>query len=246
MQTPFWTVDYAYHPDAGAGLHRRILGWADLRARQILDTPSGRPCWYVMAFASQTGRIRDLEAAGFASQANVGPESWSKVRVQRPAGLPVADCEHPMGFVIRPLAGQGEIEAYVQLHRAVFESKNMTLEWRGRTLRRPEYLADLDLVAVAPGGRLAAFCVCWLHKGLDNQTSAQIEPFGVHSEFRGLGLGRAVLSEALRRMYHHGVDNVYAETDKQRRAALALYEAVGFRLLQDVLVFRKDYGDAHG
>ncbi len=241
MQTPFWAIDYACHPDAEPELHRQVLGWADRRARQLLDTSSGRPCWFVMAFANQTDRIRDLEAAGFASQANVGADSWSKVLMRRPAQMPVAEYTLPAGVTIRSLAGENQVDAYVQLHRAVFGSKNMTAEWRMRTLRRPEYVADLDLVAVAPDGRLAAFCICWFDRDSEGEPIGQIEPLGVHEDFRELGLGRAILSEGLQRLHLCGADKVYVETDKYRNAALALYEAMGFRTIRDVLVYRKDY-----
>ena len=245
MQTPFWTIDYARHPDADTDLHRQLLAWADRRARQVLDTPSGRPCWFVTAFASQADRIRDLEKAGFVSQANAGEDSWSKVLMQRSAQIPVAEYTLPPGFVIRPLAGENKVDAYVQLHRAVFGSKNMTAEWRTRTLHRPEYLSDLDLVAVAPDGRLAAFCVGWLNDDSE-KPSGQIEPLGVHKDFRQLGLGRTILSEGLRRLYLCGANKVYVETDRYRNAALGLYEAVGFRAIRDVLVYRQDYDDAQG
>jgi mycothiol synthase len=243
MQTPFWTMDYACHPDAEANLHRQLLAWADRRARQILDTPSGRPCWFVMVYADQTNRIRDLEEAGFASQATVGEDSWSKVLMRRPAQMPVAEYILPAGAIIRPLAGENEVEAYVQLHRTVFGSKNMTAEWRARTLRRPEYVSDLDLVAVAPDGRLAAFCIFWLDRDSVGQPIGQIEPLGVHEDFRELGLGWAILWEGLRRLHLCGADTVVVETDKYRNAALALYEAMGFRQVRDVLVYRKDYGE---
>jgi mycothiol synthase len=245
MQTPFWTIDYAYHPDTDMNLHQQVLAWAEHRARQVLDTPSGRPCWFAMVFANQMDRIRELEEAGFVSQADVGEDSWSKVLMQRSAQVSVADCALPAGCIIRPLAGESEVEAYVRLHRAVFESKNMTAEWRARTLRRPEYLSDLDLVAIAPDGRLAAFCVCWLNKNSEGRPSGQIEPLGVHTDFRKLGLGRAILSEGLRRLHLGGAHRVYVETDKYRDAALELYEAVGFRVIQDVLVYRKDYGEGY-
>ena len=246
LQAPFWTIDYAYHPQADTNLHRQLLAWADHRARQVLDTPSGRPCWFVMVLANQADRIRDLEEAGFASQADAGEDAWSQVLMRRSARIPVADYELAADFIIRPLAGESEVEAYVQLHRSVFASKNMTNGWRARTLRCPEYLASLDLVAVAPDGHLAAFCVCWLSKDLEGKLIGQIEPLGVHEDSRGLGLGRAVLSEGLRRLYLCGAERVYVETDKYRNAALELYKAVGFRLMQDVLVYRKDYGGAQG
>jgi ribosomal protein S18 acetylase RimI-like enzyme len=246
MQAPFWTIDYTYHPDVGTNLHRRLLAWADHRARQVLGTPGGRPCWFVMVLADQTDRIRDLKEAGFASQADAGENAWSKVLMQRSAQIPVANCAMAAGFIIRSLAGEKEVEAYVELHRSAFGSKNMTGGWRARTLRRPEYLASLDLVAVAPDGRLVAFCVCWLSKDSEGRPSGQIEPLGVHEDFRRLGIGRAILSEGLRRLYLWGAERVYVETDKYRNAALDLYEAVGFRRMQDVLVYRKDYRDTHG
>lgn len=245
MQTPWWALDYVCHPRAGQGLHVQLLAWADQRARQMLDTPSGRPCWFVNAFAGQTDRLCDLEGAGFASQANVGEDSWSKVLLQHSTPTPATDYGLPAGFSVRPLAGEDEVEAYVQLQRAVFESETMTVEWRARTLRCPEYRADLDLVAVAPDGRLAAFCICWLDNDVAGGPIGQIEPLGVHSDFRQLGLGRAILSEGLRRLYACGADRVWAETDNYRNAALELYEAVGFHPIQDVLVYRKDYPDAH-
>lgn len=243
MQTPFWTIDVVCHPDAGRSLYRQILAWADHRARRVLGTPSGRPSWYGMVFATQTERIRDLEDAEFASQADVGEDSWSKVLLRRSALMPVADYPLPAGFAIRPLAGEREVEDYVDLHRAVFESRNMTVEWRRRTLRRPEYRPNLDLVAVAPGGRLAAFCIGWL--GAGDKPRGQIEPLGVHPDFRRLGLGRAILAEGLRRL-HLCADTVYVETDSDRSAALRLYQALGFRPVRDVLVYRKDYGSRAG
>jgi ribosomal protein S18 acetylase RimI-like enzyme len=245
MQTPFWAIDYAYHPDADRNLHRQILAWADRRACAALGTSFGHPMWFVNVFAWQTERIRDLEESGFTCQADVGEDSWSKVLLRQSAQIAVAQSALPAGFLIRPLAGEDDVEAYVQLHRAVFESKSMTVEWRRRTLHRPEYAPDLDLVAVAPDGRLAAFCSCWLDADLE-KPSGQVEPLGVHEEFRNLGLGRAILSEGLRRLYLHGADRVYVETDKQRNAALELYMAVGFRPIHDVLVYRKDHGDARG
>ena len=240
MQTPFWTVDYVCHPHADPELHRQVLAWGDARARQLLDTRFGLPSWYAVAFADRTGRIRDLEAAGFACQANVGEDSWSKVWMRRPAEARVPDVAVPEGFKLRPLAGEGEVEAYVDLHRAAFETRNMTVEWRARTLRRPEYVPGLDSVAVAPDGRLTAFCIGWLDRAA-SPPRGQIEPMGVHPDYRHMGLGQALLAEVLRRLQGLGAAGVYVETDRERNAALALYQSLGFRVIRDVLVYRKDY-----
>ena len=241
MQTPFWTIDYVCHPDAEKSLHRQILAWADRRALAMRHSSSGHPMWFVEAFSYQAERIRDLEAAGFASQANMGEDSWSKVLLCRSADMPDAHYSLPAGFTIRPLAGENEVEAYIQLHRSVFESKNMTVEWRTDTLCSPQYQPDLDLVVVSPDGRLAAFCVCWLDTNLEGERSGQIEPLGVHKDFRYLGLGRAILAEGLRQLYLRGAERVYVETDQRRNAALGLYEEMGFLPIHEVLVYRKDY-----
>jgi ribosomal protein S18 acetylase RimI-like enzyme len=133
------------------------------------------------------------------------------------------------------------VNAYVKLHRSVFESKNMTVEWRNRTLQRPENVPDLDLVAVAPKGQLAAFCVCWLAKGPNGDLRGQIEPLGVDAGYRRLGLGQAILSEGLRRLQSKGAGQIYVQTDHYRNAAFKLYESSGFRVIQDILMYRKDY-----
>jgi ribosomal protein S18 acetylase RimI-like enzyme len=221
MQTPFWAIDYACHPHAESSLHRNILAWADRRAHALLDTLYGRPAWFVNVFAHQTEWISDLEAAGFASQADVRNDSWSKVLMLRPKGASLPATARPEGFTIRPLAGEAEVEAYVALHRAIFGSENMTVAWRTHTLRQPGYRPDLDLVAVAPDGRLAAFCVCWLDPDSGAPARGQIEPLGVGADFRNPGLGRAILTEGLRRLYLHGAGAVYVETDLDRNAASA-------------------------
>jgi len=240
LQVPFWKIDYAYHPGFQQELHSQILKWADGQAHKILNTPSGHPAWFVPVLASQTDRIHDLEQAGFESQANVGENSWSQVLMGHSMQIPDV-INLPDGFYIRPLNGAREVDAYVDLHRSVFESKNMTTEWRKRTLERSEYIVDLDLVAVAPNGQLAAFCVCWLAQDTTGNVSGQIEPLGVHADFRKLGLGRAILAEGLKRLNANGARHIYVQTDNYRDAAFKQYESSGFHVIHDIIMYRKNY-----
>lgn len=240
MQTPFWSIDYACHPSVSDKVHPQLLAWADQRAQQLVGSDFGRPMWFVNVFVGQERRMRDLEAAGFYSVADVGKNSWTKVLMQQSTLTVEPGHTLPAGFAIRPLAGLSEVAAYVDLHQTVFESKNMRVEWRTCTLQQSAYRPDLDLVVAGPDGRLAAFCVGWLHRGVDG-SRGQIEPMGVHPGFRSLGLGRAILAEGLRRLYAQGAQEVFVETDNYRDAAFALYESVGFQVARDVLVYRKDY-----
>ena len=235
LQAPFWTIDCTCDPAAEEELFPRILAWGERRAREVQGTPHERPAWFVNVFASQSGRRRALEAAGWADQADVGEDSWSKVWLRRAAGDPLPAGALPTGYVVRPLAGAGEVPAYVELHRAVFQSKTMTSEWRARTLRHPAYRPDLDLLAIAPDGRPAGFCILWL-----DGATGQVEPLGVHADYRRLGLGQALLAEGLRRLHAAGAREIYVETDNYRDAALLTYEAAGFQVVEQVLVYRKD------
>ncbi len=242
MQSPFWSIDCVLAPGSPPSLHRQVLDWADQRARELLNTPFGHPCWFINVYSSQAEHIQDLEAFGFSNQAGAGADSWSKVFMERPASLPVKDFRIPPGFSVRPLLGEAEVPAYVELHRTVFESRSMTEEWRSRILNRPGYRPDLDLVAVAPDDRLAAFCVAWIHQFPGEQSIGQIEPLGCHPDFRRYALGRLVLVEAMRRLQAAGASRFFVETDNYRSTAFALYESLGFKTVQQVYVFRKDYG----
>jgi len=240
LQIPFWTFDYAIHPEFQQELHPQILKWADAQAQKTVNTPSGHPSWFVAVRDDQIDRIRDLEQAGFESQADVGENSWSQVLVSHSMQIP-NDINLPEGFQIRPLKGADEVAAYVNLHRAVFESKSMTVKWRKHTLERPEYIPDLDLVTVAPNNQLAAFCICWLARDGNGNTSGQIEPMGVHVDYRKLGLGGAILGEGLRRLSAKGATHIYVHTDNYRNAAFNLYTSSGFQVMHDILIYRKNY-----
>jgi len=244
LQTPFWAIDYAFRATAPDETHHQILDWADTQARLHRGTLYSHPSWYVNVYDWQKSRQQDLEAHGFVSVADWGAESWTKVllRHTRQHSLPTHSL--PSGCTIRPLQGAEEVAAYVGLHRAVFESENMTTAWRLRTLEHADYEPKLDLVAVDPQGQLAGFCVCWFApSGIDGRPTGQIEPLGVRADMRGQGLGRAILSEGVRRLYRHGAEHVVVETDNYRNAAFNLYKAAGFENFQNVLVYRKDYYD---
>jgi ribosomal protein S18 acetylase RimI-like enzyme len=246
LQTPFWSIDYVLSPGLSSDLHADILEWADRRVQEVMRTPYGHSSWYVNVFADQTDRRRILEQCGFTSQMDGDENSWSKVWMERAGQFEVPSYPLPAGFYLRPLAGEGEVNEYVDLHRAVFETRNMTAEWRRRTLKQPGYQPELDVVVVSPDGRLVAFCIGWLLKTIDGQQYGQIEPLGCHSDYRSYALGRVALCETLKRLQQLGGQSIFIETDNYRNTAFRLYESVGFRVVRDVVVYCKDYNDCQG
>ena len=99
-------------------------------------------------------------------------------------------------------------------------------------MRSVAYVPDHDLVAVAPDGRIAAFTVFWPDTEL---SLAQFEPVGTDPDFQRLGLGRAVLLDAFRRLEQSGIAHARVMTNGDNHAAIALYESVGFERV-DTLV----------
>jgi mycothiol synthase len=244
LQSPFWSIDYAVHPTAPATMLHTILAWADQRARAIRGTLFAHPMWFINGFTGHHHRDV-LEGAGFHSQADVGEDSWTKVLFQRDASPRLEYQSLPEAFHIRSLSGHAEVDAYVALHRAVFQSENMTSAWRHRTLTHAAYLPQLDLVVTDAQNQLAGFCIGWFApQGPYYQPAGQIEPFGIREDVRSRGLGRALLTECLARLAAVGATSVFVETDNYRDAAFNFYKAMDFRIVQDVTVYRKEYAAA--
>ncbi|MEW5826452.1 MAG: GNAT family N-acetyltransferase [Candidatus Bipolaricaulota bacterium] len=239
IQAPFWMLDFAFRPDTESDLLPEALRWADRRAKSVRGTIHERPQRYVTTFSNLEARLELLERHGYACQADVVSDSWSRVLLRRVGAAPER-CEAPAGFAVRAIDGQREIDAYVDLHRTVFESKNMTSAWRSRTLSAPHHLPEADLVATAADGRLAGFCIGWLAPSSGGVRIGQIEPLGVDPGARGLGLGSVLLAECARRLIAAGAIELLVETDTYRAPALDLYESFGFRPLRDVVVYRKE------
>lgn len=244
LQPPFWTVDYAIHPAAPPDAFATLLTWVDRTAPVLLGAPTGRPCWFVAVGEGQDERRQALTTAGFVAQDD-GPDAWSQVTLALDADVALPPCPVKAGFQLRPLAGAAEVVAYVALHRAVFESANMTTGWRQATLRHPAYHPELDLVIADAAGELVAFCVGWLSTttAADGQraTWGQIEPLGVRADARQHGLAWAILAEAVRRLRAMGAATILVQTDNTRDRAYAFYRAAGFRPTEHIRLYRQDY-----
>jgi len=198
-----------------------IFDWAARRFRE-LDQGRGYPLpYWTEAREDDAERLALAERHGYHLD-----DDHAYVMMSRALDESLPAPAPPVGFTIRPLAGADEVDAYVALHGRAFDSTSMTAPWRARTLRMPQYRPELDLVAAAPDGRLAGFCVGW---SVPERHVAQIEPLGVDPAFQGQGVGRALLLEMFHRFRAHGAEHALVETEASRSSARHAYEAVGFR-----------------
>ncbi|HSJ87792.1 MAG TPA: GNAT family N-acetyltransferase [Anaerolineales bacterium] len=143
-----------------------------------------------------------------------------------PCGIPNSIL--PSGYTVRALGDVSELPARSWLSWRVFhpdepDEKYQGWEWYKNVQRAPLYNRDLDIVAVAPDGELVAFCTVWVD---DVTRTAVFEPVGTHPDHQKRGLGKAVMSEGLRRAQRLGA--TLATVSSYTEGAHALYASMGF------------------
>lgn len=161
-----------------------------------------------------------LEDEGYA------PENWQEFQFSRSLSEPVQPMELADGYVIRSLGGLSELPArswmsWLAFHPSEPQEHYEGWEWYLDVQRCPLYQRDLDLVVVAPDGELAAFCTLWL----DHVTgTGYFEPVGTSPEHQRRGLGKAIMTEGLRKLRDCGAAHacVSGSSDPAKR----LYQAV--------------------
>ncbi len=148
------------------------------------------------------------------------------IHFRRPfTDAPLPDAPLPDGFTVRAVGGPDEWQRRVDLHRVVWHPSRVTLEAYRRLRGAPFYRPDLDLVAVAPNGEFASYCILWY----DERTRVgEYEPVGAHPDWRRLGVTRAVLIEGLRRLRALGAGRAIVLTGANNASAIRLYESCGF------------------
>lgn len=222
VQEAFLALEYLIHPQADRPvLEPEILQWGLERGPAVANeqaTTFPINVW-LRSDHPQPDRAALLESYGLAPAGTDVTMRCDLTQRHIPENV-------PGGFTIRPLRGQADVAAYVELHRAAFGSTVMRESWRMRILQMPQYRPELDLVAVAEDGRLAAFCIGWLHP---HQPLAQIEPMGVHPDFHRLGLGQAILAAVLQRLRIRNIQFVSLFTTTDNVPAIKLYESLGFQ-----------------
>ncbi|MEZ4712755.1 MAG: GNAT family N-acetyltransferase [Caldilineaceae bacterium] len=159
---------------------------------------------------------------------------WDYIN-ERSLSAPIPPPALPTGFAIR----SATMDDYAQLasvRNHSFSSQWTPESYRDHVMRRPYYRPQNEIVAVAPDGRVAAFTVIWL----DHVNKVgEFEPVGTHSDFRRLGLARAVMLHGLARMKQQGMARATVEHLADNAPARELYRSLGFQKKYETLGFKK-------
>jgi len=181
-------------------------------------------------------RIALLERHGFVMQ------EMRSLQIVRSLDGPIRRPQVPTGFSIRHVAGEQEVKALVALHRAAFGTENMTVKERLAMMRVPEYDAELDLLAIAPDGRFAAYCMCSISQEENERTGRNegyTDPIATHPDFQQQGLAQALLLTGFQKLKQRGIDTAVLGTSSENIAMQRTAKAVGFRVQFTKLWFAK-------
>ncbi len=232
--------DLFVHPSlTGMQQAGQMHAWAEEEIAEKVKARGGKTIRAMWIFETDTARRRLLEERGFSlaeSEAHLG----QMLHFTRLLAEPIVRPTLSNGFVVRSTAGEREVEARAAAQYGAFQSKwqwdRYVTRFR-RFMQSPVYSPDRDVAAVAPEGRFAAFCIFWLDPV--NKVGL-FEPVGTHPDFQKKGLGRAALSEGLRRMKTDGMETAIVCAEADNEAAVRLYESVGFRAANKLCMYVKD------
>lgn len=229
------------HPDARAPeLEDEIYAWGAERLREV-------------------GRERNLPArlgSGTMEHDSYGRamfERWGLAatrrfyRMERPLDTPIAEPRFPEGFTLRHARvedDEGWVEMFNQSFIDHWNHHPKTIEeFRHRT-GEPPYDPSRNLIAVAPDGTFAAFCLCWVDPDANIRNrldEGKIWLLGTRRGFRKIGLGRAMLLAGLHRLKADGMAVARLGVDAENpTGALRLYESAGFRVVYERVFYRRD------
>ena len=174
----------------------------------------------VQAKSDDTVRQGYLRALGFVERGECEREYvWDLAAVS-------LDYEVPAGFVVRGLEADEDFTRQAAITRTVFPRSEYDRESHDSLRQAPDYSPDLDIAVVAPNGEHAAIACAMLDR---RNGVADFEPVGTHPDYRRLGLARAAVLEAFRRLREKGARYARISTGGEPYPANRFYRALGPR-----------------
>ncbi len=228
-----WQVSPEYE---WSGIETEAMAWAQARLAELREHDAKRWSGHLVSGVRQNNaeRIAFLEQHGFR------PSEYAEVNTLRSLDEPIPESALPIGWRVRSVvADSREVSDRAAAHREVWQPwtvGNVTDDDYTRFMRLPGYDRDLDVVAVAPDGVIAAYVNGWTDPV---NRIGDFGPVGARPAHRRQGLTRAVLLECLRRMKARGMNRVCVSTGVANTPALRLYESTGFKIVNRYLEYAK-------
>ena len=151
----------------------------------------------------------------------------------------------PDGLTIRPQAGESEAAAWAATYSNAFaeayDAHGQTEDDKLHRMGLKSYRPDLDLVLVDANNEMVGIAFCVLEPVAGGGDQAWVNQLGVLKEWRGKGLGRALLTAGMDAFHKRGVRDIWLTVDSENETgALGLYESAGFEPFYQAVVYRRE------
>lgn len=208
---------------ASAELDEAMIEVAEAR---LAATRDGQRRLQLFVDAADTTRQAILARRGFRRLEQAGVGEWQH---RRELSDPLPDMPATPGYEIRPMGDGLELLERCYASGLGFHGDDIAVArqnrddpaWYRHIQAAPTYRRDLDIVAVARDGAIAAFCGAWFD---DVSRTAYLEPVATVPAHRRRGLALACILEALHRLRAMGC--LVAFVGGYSAEANALYGAV--------------------
>ena len=207
------------------GIETEAIVWAETRQAELRNQ---NPIAWGGNFVSGV-RQDNPKRIAFLEQHGYQPGKYVEVNLLRTLDGLIPEAVLPPACVVRSTAAVDDIPNRVSAQREVWHPYtvgNVSDEDYARFMQLPGYDRQLDVVAVAPDGVIAAYVNGWIDPV---NRIGDFGPLGARPGYRRQGLTRAVLLECMRRMQRLGMNRVSVSTGVSNEAALRLYASVGFK-----------------
>lgn len=217
-------VNLQVHPNLREpGLEEEMVATAEQYL--AISDGKGRQRLRVWAIECDQARQELLARRGYVKS------DWPEYMHYQSLEGPVLDAKPAPGYTVRALGDGLELLERCYASGLGFHKGDIKIAvenrddatWYRNIQNAPLYRRDLDIVAIAPDGAIASFCTVWFD---DVSRIGIFEPVATVPAHQRRGLGKAVMSEGLRRLVKMGAIKAFVSSYSVE--AGALYASTGF------------------
>jgi ribosomal protein S18 acetylase RimI-like enzyme len=178
------------------------------------------------------------EAAIRFAEEQGGQYRYGIFKMRRDLSLPIPALPMPDGFALRGwrMASEQEQQQYLAGRNACFPEAPTSLEEWQYFAQTPLWKKGINMTAFAAEQLAASVLVFWE----PGSPAGATEYVFTLAEFRGRGLARVLLVEALNYLKAHGLQCASLEVKAENRAALGVYEDLGYGVDGETGVYEVD------
>ncbi|MBM7614131.1 GNAT family N-acetyltransferase [Alkaliphilus hydrothermalis] len=173
---------------------------------------------------------------------------YLNIVMMRRSGTPIPQYERPQGYSFVPFTKGNEVE-WAEIETSVGEFNSVAealnyfsenyLSFLGEVERRTIFIQTVE------GKKIGTVTSWWNYTGVRRDLA--LEWVAVKPEYQGLGLGKAVVFEGLRRMVQiEGDRDIFLHTQTWSYQAVPIYLQAGFEFMKSGTFnsYENDYEDA--